>query len=161
MAAIDEWTEGRRLHAKRPRILVEADDGAIGWALDRLLVRWGYDPVVCNGPGEVSCPLLRRGRCQLVDQADAVVCLLAGDAGPPLVRIHRSTHPAKPLISGPDVAARAEIELPQSRRLGPPLTRQRVLQAIADAVGPGTHSRRLVQSVQQLSGEEDHGHAEE
>lgn len=63
----------------RPRILVEEPDPAEGFAYWRLLTKNGYDVSWCPGPTgqpRLLCPLVTRGRCDLVQCADVVVSSL-------------------------------------------------------------------------------------
>ncbi len=85
--ATDEYMPGwgtRPVGAARPwRVLVEAR-GMWPSPETRALRAAGYDVRQCLGPSRTAgrpCPLLALGRCRLVEEADAVACLLP-DADP-------------------------------------------------------------------------------
>lgn len=65
----------------RVRVLVENPDGVERWALSQALEDAGYDVETCAGPAEgEECPLVARGGCPLLDEADVLVstCRLNG-----------------------------------------------------------------------------------
>ncbi len=66
--------------AGRPaRVLVECDDPAMTWALQRLLGDAGYEVAACSGPSlEANCALVAAGECELQAGADVIVNRLRG-----------------------------------------------------------------------------------
>lgn len=83
------------------RVLIEADDHALSWAMQATLERAGYEVETCPGPSSTRrCALLDSGRCELQAGADVIVNCLAGDArnGHPLARRTIEATPACPLI---------------------------------------------------------------
>jgi L-amino acid N-acyltransferase YncA len=60
----------------RPRVLVEIPGG--WWGPRDAAAKHGFAVLACPGPKAQrrGCPLLRGGRCALVEQADVVVCAL-------------------------------------------------------------------------------------
>lgn len=56
------------------RVLVEYPSFATPSVVADVLERAGYDPIVCEGPGDANgvCRLLEAGQCPLVDEADIV-----------------------------------------------------------------------------------------
>jgi hypothetical protein len=60
----------------RPRVLVEAADGAVRVAVKRILDAAGYEVAGCGGPEAFrggACPLVEEGRCSLAEGADVIL----------------------------------------------------------------------------------------
>ncbi|HEX5511820.1 MAG TPA: GNAT family N-acetyltransferase [Actinomycetales bacterium] len=77
------WSTGPVDSPRRWRVLVESR-GIWQTPETRALRAAGYDVRQCMGPSRTAgrpCPLLALGRCRLVEEADAVACLLP-DADP-------------------------------------------------------------------------------
>jgi len=88
---------------RRLRLLIESEDGAEVVAIRNLLDRHGYDVSWCPGPDarrSSRCPLVRKGTCRLVDEADAVLCTLDLDNAKhrAVVEALNTLHPEKPVI---------------------------------------------------------------
>lgn len=85
--------------AKQPHVLVECDDGAIGWAVSKTLERSGYAVETCTGPSmTASCALIDSGRCELQSGADVIVNCMNGPARDELVQRTVDSHPVCPVI---------------------------------------------------------------
>jgi len=85
------------------RVLLEESDGAEAFAYWRLLSDAGYQVEWCPGPeGPLGgrCPLVSRGRCELVERADVVVSSLGIDEQPcrDVLDAIRRMHPETPVI---------------------------------------------------------------
>jgi hypothetical protein len=60
-------------------VLLECEDGAVAHAAWKLLGRYDTNMMWCpgpNAPGRPRCPLVERGRCEMVERADVVVNVL-------------------------------------------------------------------------------------
>ena len=63
-----------RTDGSRPRVLIEHHDASVGVAAGNLLAAEGYEVATCTGPmRRFPCPMVEKGRCERVDQADVVV----------------------------------------------------------------------------------------
>lgn len=120
----------------RARVLVENPDGVERWAVSRALEDAGYDVRTCAGPAEgEECPLLARGRCPLLDEADVVVSTC---------RLIRSREILAALSSRPGPRVVFEAPKPELERwaelnrdavlLGLPATERTIADAVAEAV---------------------------
>jgi hypothetical protein len=86
-----------------PRVLVEAADGAEGFARVRLLESHGYDAMWCPGPTpghSEECPLVTGDGCPLVDEADVVVTSLdlKGSEAREVLSTMARTRPEVPVV---------------------------------------------------------------
>lgn len=85
----------------QPRVLVEADDSAVAWAMEATLERAGYEVATCAGPSpEAPCALVETGACDLQAGADVIVNCIDGDArdGRPLAHQTIETYPDHRLV---------------------------------------------------------------
>ena len=87
----------------RPRVLVEAADGAEAFARVQVLEKHGYDAAWCPGPPEAvasRCPLVAGDECPLAGWADLVVTSLGLDhpAGREVLEALRRHHPELPVV---------------------------------------------------------------
>ena len=125
----------------RPRVLVEIRDGAEAWGLWRVLERAGYAVSWCPGPDRASgtsCPLVTRGACPLVEDADVVLSAL----GPPIdswravLEASRRHHPDTPVVVGSSALDAARLgALPMgSSQVRAPLRAGEVLRTVEDAL---------------------------
>ncbi len=70
------WAGSRPDQPRGPRVLFEGEDGAVAYAAWKVLGQRDTDMMWCPGPnahGRPRCPLVDRGRCELVDRADVVI----------------------------------------------------------------------------------------
>lgn len=131
------------LHGRtRPRVLVEAGDGAEAFARVRLLERHGYDAAWCPGPPDslgARCPLVSGEGCPLTEWADVVVTSLGmgHPAGREVLEAMRRVHPDKAVIV--EATEREAAEWPQLLDGHPvlrtPVTGERLVAAVEEAVG--------------------------
>lgn len=127
----------------RGRVLLEDDDGASQWAIERVLARAGLDVEVCDGPRgfpHERCPLLADGSCELVAGADVVVNRLPLDHEPnrALLASLRSSAPETPVVVGGVTRLRARLreqELAGTRVLFEPADPQQLLAEVDAALG--------------------------
>ena len=86
----------------KTRVLVEARDGADGWACEQILERRGYEVAICPGPesGRIPCPVLEGNDCPAARGADLIVSLLNLSHAPSrtVVRALGAMRPAKPIV---------------------------------------------------------------
>ena len=130
--------------SERPRVLVEASDGAEAFARVRLFERNGYDAAWCPGPPEAigaRCPLVAGEECPLTDWADVVVTSLGIEhpAGREVLEALRRAHPETPVIV--ETSRSAMVHWPQlidgHRVLAAPTTAAQLLGAVQEQIGPG------------------------
>jgi hypothetical protein len=121
-----------------PRALVECEDPAVQDGLVRVLQEQGYAVAACAGPRARSsgaCPLVERGACGLVFEADVVVHAL-DDADPAYREVLgaiRRRSPGTPVVVevGPGVARSDDELLAACEQLRFPMTRQSLLDAVS------------------------------
>lgn len=128
----------------RPRALVESSDGAEAFSRVRALERHGYDAAWCPGPPQTMgsrCPLVSGDACPLTDWADVVVTALGigHPAGREVLEATRRAHPDLPVVVEATQAEAAQWpELLHGHPvLRTPVTTNGLLDAVAEAIGPG------------------------
>lgn len=100
------WTSPRGTGG-RPRVLIEDDHPAMAISDFAMFRDAGFDVGYCSGPARTlgECPLLRGGRCGLLDGTDAVLHRLDPRLGiAPAIRAHRP-HTAVVVEQPPGVRA--------------------------------------------------------
>ncbi len=125
------------------RVLLECPPAASPTIVAGALEREGYAVQVCEGPTEHRCDLLDDGVCGLVDGADVVVNLLAGDATgrevlrattevrrPPAVVVELTARQAEALAA----ESGGLVEPPAAVVADAPVTRQALVDAIDEAL---------------------------
>lgn len=134
-----------------PKVLLESGDGAEAHALWRLLRRNGYDVSWCPGPrahDARGCPLVESGHCDLVDEADVVLCSLnlADPSTRQVLEAHHRHEPARTvLVAAPrPLADRYADVIDGSDVVAVPLTGEGVVEAVEEhrARGAGVPPRR-------------------
>lgn len=122
-----------------PRALVECDDPAVQDGLVRALREEGYDVAACAGPharGSGVCPLVERGECGLVADADVVVHVLDGAD-----ERHRAVLAAvrdsanTPVVVEVTTAGGDDVAFAGCQRVPYPITRTTLLAAVDRALG--------------------------
>jgi len=132
------WQPGE---SRRTRVLVEKTDPAEQWACEAILTRAGYEVAVCRGPDAhngAPCPLVERGECNLVMEADVVFngFALSEPCNRDVIRAVRAHRPNMPVVV--EATAR-EIEQHADGLLGCrlvrfPVTAAPLVAAVDDAV---------------------------
>lgn len=125
----------------RPQVLVEEPDAAEAFAYWRLLEDNGYRASWCPGPEAPPgrpCPLVRGGRCRLVEQADVVVSSLGlhHESARRVIQALQRVHPEKPVIvEGPRPVLERYAGMLEGRRVvRMPVTGCAVLASVRDAL---------------------------
>lgn len=125
----------------RARVLVEVPDGAEASALWQALGKAGYAVSWCPGPERArgrSCPLVTRGICPLMDEADVVLSALGSPVEPwrAVLEAQVRHHPDTPVVIGASAVDAARLKsLPTGcRHIRSPLTVGSVLGALEDAL---------------------------
>jgi hypothetical protein len=114
-----QWAKARATSGRR-RVVVEANDFALGAAAANTLTRAGFEVAQCAGPdADHRCPLTVGGVCSLVGGADLVVNLLepGAERAEVLAGLHRSS-PDRPVVVGT-----RDVDPLSSRRLLREVTR--------------------------------------
>jgi hypothetical protein len=118
------------------RILVEEEDPALRGAMVAALRDAGYQTAECGGPGshgDGRCPLVERGECAAVDEADAVMQVLvpsdeAMNEVRAIIREHRPDLPIS--VMAPEATAFRHPDLVDGTTVSSvPLTRKSVARA--------------------------------
>jgi hypothetical protein len=124
------------------RILVEEEDPALRGAMAAALRDAGYMTAECAGPGshgDGRCPLVERGQCAAVDEADAVMqVLVPSDEAMNEVRsIIREHRPDLPIaLMAPEATAFRYPHLVDGATVSSvPLTRKGVAGAADEVLG--------------------------
>lgn len=124
----------------KPRVLVEARDGADGWACQQVLERRGYEVATCPGPesGRIPCPVLDGRDCPAAHGADLIVSLLDLSDAPSrsVVRGLGAMRPAKPIVievSDEDRIRNADL-IARTTALDAPLLGTQLARAVDEAL---------------------------
>lgn len=89
--------------AAQEGVILDVTPGSAAFDED-FLQRVGHPVLVCHGPGEVDCPLLADGSCEMVDQAHGIIFKLDLDRPH-----HRTILKRYQQILAPDVPIRAVV----------------------------------------------------
>jgi hypothetical protein len=106
---MDDWHEGV--------VLLDVPPGSAGEFDREMLERFGHPAVVCHGPGDEVCPLLRGVGCPLYEQAHGVVYKLD-------LRLeqHREILRAYRRLGRPDMPIRVMVSASDAERYADLLT---------------------------------------
>lgn len=125
------------------RVLIEEEDSELRHAMGAALRRAGYRTAECGGPGhrhDGDCPLVAGAGCEAVDGADAVVqVLVTSDEPMQEVRSAITGHaPGLPVVVfAPKPAVERRPDLIEGTLVNSgPLTRNGVVAAVMEAIGP-------------------------
>ena len=125
--------------ADRFRVLVEYPSSGTPTVLADVLERAGYEPVICEGPGDTGgvCPLVRSGECLLVAEADVIFngFGLGTAAHREIVQKLREIYPETPLVvEATQPRAEENVELLDGCALcRTPLTASALVEAVDQA----------------------------
>ena len=125
------------------RVLIEEEDSELRHAMGLALRQAGYRTAECAGPGhhhDGDCPLVAGTGCEAVDGADAVVqVLVTSDEPMHEVRAAITGHdPELPVVVfAPKPAVERRPDLVEGTHVNSgPLTRNGVVAAVTEAIGP-------------------------
>lgn len=125
------------------QVLIEEEDAELRHAMGEALRRAGYRTAECEGPSHHhrgDCPLVTGTGCQAVDGADAVIQVLV-TSDEPMNQVRGALtghHPALPVVVfAPRPAVERRPDLVEGTRVDSgPLTRNGVVAAVMEAIGP-------------------------
>lgn len=132
---VTDWEDA----SARTRVLVECDDDAVGWAMEKTLTRAGYDVATCPGPSPTTpCALVECGRCDLQAGADVIVNCIEGDSREALELAHLTAvaHPDRPLVVDAATVRRSGGSAPpDASLLVSPWSGSKLVEVVDAAVG--------------------------